>query len=99
MTSPVALSTTTWINSSGVEVGLPGIGAAWRAGSNSAPWQGHTSNRALVSYPTRQPACVHTRLYATTLPLARRTSAAGPTPAAENPTAGPIGSLLRLAIL
>src|SRR5256885_11817063 len=36
ITSPVALSTTTLIDSSGVRVG-PAIAAAWWAGSNSAP--------------------------------------------------------------
>src|SRR5256885_1767685 len=45
------------------------------------------------------PAWVQTRLYATTLSLASRTTAAGPTPGAVNPMAWPTWSESRLAIV
>src|SRR6478735_8934219 len=99
ITSPVVLSTTTRIICSGVEVGLPGVGSACWAGLNSAPWHGQTNSCELLSQPTVHPACVQIRLYATTLPFARRTTAAGPTPGAVKPSACPTRSESRFVMV
>src|SRR5690349_24629552 len=45
------------------------------------------------------PACVQIRLYATTLPFASRTTAAGPTPGAVKPSACPTRSESRFVIV
>lgn len=51
---PAVVSTTIGSSRSGVFVGPPST-AAWFAGSNAAPWQGHSSTPYWAFQPTRQP--------------------------------------------
>src|SRR5205085_11273491 len=78
------------IRPSGEKAG-PATGFAPRAGSNSAPWHGHTRRRAPWSHPTMQPACVHTLLNAATVSFPSRSRTAGSPFGAVNATAPPTG--------
>src|SRR5205823_885279 len=94
----VASSMATGIRASGDGAG-PAIGSAPRAGSNSAPWHGHTRSRLALSHCTGHPACVQIRLNASTAVGEVRSSTAGsPLPGAVNATAPPTGTLSSRAI-